>query len=108
MFRTVAGGFTNMVAFHQKISVYETCSMFRYEKSRNRVKEGRISESCNIQDRASALRAEENEHGNRVPWLQHRRPWHAVRLMLRWRFGWLPAYTFDFPWLAQGAGALVL
>ena len=33
---------------------------------------------------------------------------HALRPMLRWRFGWLPAYTFDFPCLAQGAGALVL
>jgi hypothetical protein len=39
---------------------------------------------CNFQDPASALRAEENEHGSPAgagPWRQHRRPGHAVRLM---------------------------
>ena len=63
---------------------------------------------CNFRDPASTLRAEENGHGSRVPWLHFRRPYHAMRLMLRWRSGWLPAYTFDFPWLAHGAGAMVL
>jgi hypothetical protein len=51
---------------------------------------------------------ERNEHGDTAPWLHGQRSDHAMRLMLRWGFGWLPAYTFDFPWLAQGAGALVL
>ncbi|MEI8313306.1 MAG: hypothetical protein WCH98_21360, partial [Verrucomicrobiota bacterium] len=59
-----------------------------------------MPDKFNFLDPASALRAEENEHGSRVPWLQRQRPGRAgvrcSRLTLLRRDRGFAATSFAF------------